>query len=613
MTTYRLSRHIGAAIALVLLVVFSACEEDTYTLGQAVIEGEPFSTNRIDYPIESIKQLKIDRVQTSQLPIFQLGNFKDPIFGTTSAQILTEVQLAEVKPIFGRLSADTESLEDVSGNNDTLNENETVVRARLYIPFQKVPAASQDSDSDGVQDTFDADPNDINSDSDGDGLTDNEERLRGTDPLNADTDGDGINDLDDESTPSNSYAKRVALDSIYSFSGNDVFDLTVRHSDFFLRDHEPTSGFLDPSAYFSDDSTKFEDFLGAVLFEGKDTISEFQYIEYQIDDPDTEEDESAFTDASKTKDPGIYIDLDPGFFQTMILDKEGGSELLSRSNFKDHFRGIHLSLAADNDLMMLLNLTSGYIEVDYTYDFWNTQDDSDASNDAIDSEERSFRLNLVSGGSFGITSGNAVNTWTAENNVSIIDNQDFVERVYLKGGSGYLAQFQIPDEIIEEIKTNNWLVNEASIVFYVDQDAMQQYPEQPSRLYLFKEGSNLPVYDAMTETSNNETPLGIFLNYDGILQYDSEGKSSHYTVRLTDYVNHVVLRDSVNVPINVAVSANIGLPVTYAAKVSDSDKVVSYPQMSAATPLSTVLYGSNATVSDDKRLELRIYYTQIQD
>ena len=613
MTTYRLSRHIGAAISLVLLVVFSACEEDTYTLGQAVIEGEPFSTNRIDYPIESIKQLKIDRVQTSQLPIFQLGNFKDPIFGTTSAQILTEVQLTEVKPVFGRLSADTETLQDVSGNNDTLNENETVVRARLYIPFQKVPTASSDSDSDGVQDTFDADPDDINSDSDGDGLTDNEERLRGTDPLNADTDGDGINDLDDESTASNSYAKRVSLDSIYSFSENDLFDLTVRHSDFFLRDHEPTSGFLDPSAYFSDDSSKFEDFLGAVLFEGRDTISEFQYIEYQIDDPDTQEDESAFTDASKTKDPGIYVDLDPDFFQTMILDKEGGSELLSRSNFKDHFRGIHLSLAADNDLMMLLNLTSGYIEVDYTYDFWNTQDDSDESNDAIDTEERSFRLNLVSGGSFGITSGNAVNTWTAENNVSVIENQDFVERVYLKGGSGYLAQFQIPDEIIEEIKANNWLVNEASIVFHVDQDAMQQYPEQPSRLYLFKDGSNLPVYDALTETSTNETPLGIFLNYDGILQYDTEGNSSHYTVRLTDYVNHVVLRDSVNVPINVAVSANIGLPVTYAAKVSDSEEVVSYPQMSAATPLSTVLFGSNPTVPEDKRLELRIYYTQIQD
>ena len=198
----------------------------------------------------------------------------------------------------------------------------------------------------------------------------------------------------------------------------------------------------------------------------------------------------------------------------MILDKEGGSELLSRSNFRDHFRGIHLSLATDNDIMMLFNLTSGYIEVDYTNDFWNTQGDSDESNDAIDTEERSFRLNLVSGGSFGITSGNAVNTWTAENSVSVVDNQDFVERVYLKGGSGYLAQFQIPDEIIDEIKTNNWLVNEANIVFHVDQDVMQQYPQQPSRLYLFKEGSNLPVYDAMTETSEDETPLGIFLNYD---------------------------------------------------------------------------------------------------
>jgi len=612
MTTYRLN-HFGAVIALVLLVVFSACEKDTYTLGQSVIEGEPFNTNRIEYPIESIKQLKVDRVQTSQLPIFQLGNFNDPIFGTTNAQILTQVQLTEAKPIFGRLSADTEGLEDLSGNNDTLNENETVVRARLYIPFQKVPAASQDSDSDGVQDAFDVDPNDINSDSDGDGLTDNEERLRGTDPLNADTDGDGINDIDDESTASNSYAKRVALDSIYSFSESKVYDLTVRHSDFFLRNHEPTSGFLDPSAYFSDDSSKFEDFLGVTLYQGRDTISEFQYIEYQMDNPDTEEDESAFTDASKTKDPGIYVDLDPQFFQTMILDKEGGSELLSRSNFRDHFRGIHLSLATDNDIMMLFNLTSGYIEVDYTNDFWNTQGDSDESNDAIDTEERSFRLNLVSGGSFGITSGNAVNTWTAENSVSVVDNQDFVERVYLKGGSGYLAQFQIPDEIIDEIKTNNWLVNEANIVFHVDQDVMQQYPQQPSRLYLFKEGSNLPVYDAMTETSEDETPLGIFLNYDGILQYDTEGEGSHYTVRLTDYLNHIVLRDSVNVPINVAVSANIGLPLTYAAKVSDSDEVISYPQMSAATPLGTVLYGSNNSVPEDKRLELKIFYTEIQN
>jgi hypothetical protein len=263
--------------------------------------------------------------------------------------------------------------------------------------------------------------------------------------------------------------------------------------------------------------------------------------------------------------------------------------------------------------MMLFNLTSGYIEVDYTNDFWNTQGDSDESNDAIDTEERSFRLNLVSGGSFGITGGNAVNTWTAENSVSVVDNQDFVERVYLKGGSGYLAQFQIPDEIIDEIKTNNWLVNEANIVFHVDQDVMQQYPQQPSRLYLFKEGSNLPVYDAMTETSEDETPLGIFLNYDGILQYDTEGEGSHYTVRLTDYLNHIVLRDSVNVPINVAVSANIGLPLTYAAKVSDSDEVISYPQMSAATPLGTVLYGSNNSVPEDKRLELKIFYTEIQN
>lgn len=605
-------RQLLLIVAPLLLLVLSSCEEDTFTLGQAVIDGEPFSTDRIDFPIENLKQFKFDKVQTSRLPVFQLGNFKDPIFGTTSAQILTQVQLSEVKPVFGVLPAATEALPELSGNNDTLNENETVVRARLYIPYLKVPSAFQDTDSDGVQDAFDVDPNAIDSDSDGDGLTDNEERLRGTDPLNPDTDGDGINDAEDDSTPSNSYARRIALDSIYSFSDNTVFDLTVRHSHFYLRDQDPSSGFLDPASYYSTDASRFQDFLGTTLFSGRDTISEFQYIEYQLDDPDTADvDESQLTDASKTKDPGIYVDLDTAFFQTMILDKEGGPELLSASNFKDHFRGIHLSLSAENDLMMLLNLTSGYIEIDYTYDFWNTQGDDDPSNDAMDTEERSFRLNLVSGGAFGITSGNAVNTWTTENLVEVSQTADFVDRLYLKGGSGYIGQFEIPSDIIDEIKANNWLVNEASIVFYVDQQAMAPFIEHPSRLYVYKEGSNQPVYDPRTETSESETPLGLFLNYDGILQYDATGTPSHYTVRLTDYVNHVVLRDSVNVPLNISLSANIGFPLTYPAQVFGSEQTIDYPQMSSATPLSTVLYGSSLSVPDDKRLALRIYYTEV--
>lgn len=51
-----------------------------------------------------------------------------------------------------------------------------------------------DTDGDGVADGQDVDPLDPNSDSDGDGLTDSVETVLGTDPLNSDTDGDGIDD-----------------------------------------------------------------------------------------------------------------------------------------------------------------------------------------------------------------------------------------------------------------------------------------------------------------------------------------------------------------------------------------------------------------------------------
>ncbi len=52
----------------------------------------------------------------------------------------------------------------------------------------------EDDDLDGVPNGQDADPNDPNSDSDGDGVSDLAETTGGTDPLNPDSDGDGVND-----------------------------------------------------------------------------------------------------------------------------------------------------------------------------------------------------------------------------------------------------------------------------------------------------------------------------------------------------------------------------------------------------------------------------------
>ena len=74
-------------------------------------------------------------------------------------------------------------------------ENETVTAVYLEIPFF---TNQNDKDNDGVIDSLDADPDDPQSNSDGDELTDIIETQAGLNPLSSDSDGDGILDHNDD-------------------------------------------------------------------------------------------------------------------------------------------------------------------------------------------------------------------------------------------------------------------------------------------------------------------------------------------------------------------------------------------------------------------------------
>ena len=124
------------------------------------------------------------------LPSYQLGKIQDDIFGNRDAVFVSQLTLEESDPRFGVTSQEKEETGDDS-NIQIIKENEEVIDAYLDIPFFN---NTFDTDGDGVIDAYDADPLDIYSDSDGDGLSDILERTNGTDPLNPDTDGDGIGD-----------------------------------------------------------------------------------------------------------------------------------------------------------------------------------------------------------------------------------------------------------------------------------------------------------------------------------------------------------------------------------------------------------------------------------
>ncbi len=597
-----------AILGTFLLLVHTSCEEDVTTIGNGVIDENPFNSDKAIYDVYAFNK-NIEAVQTNKLPIYQIGVFNDPIYGSTTASITSQLSLAggTGNPIFGNFAQSTEDNSGTDGNDATIEENETVTEVVLFIPYQR--NSNSDTDLDGVANEFDVDPEDPESDSDGDGLSDNAERLAGSDPLNQDTDGDGILDNEDTETLANRYPVKRQLDSIYG-NREAPFMFKVERSTYFLRDLDPNTNFLESQEFYS--SQEFApSFVSDVLFEGPVQIIDEQTLIFAEDDPLTEDDESL--EAPEVIEPGIRVLLDEAFFQTNILDKEGMPELVSNSNFKDFIRGLHLTVTPiTDDIMLLLDLRNAIITIDYEYDV--------IVDEVLEKAESAYNLSFITGLGNAPIQGNAVNTIIAESYPpEISDNLDSgtnSSRIYLKGGPGIYTEINLFDEnndetLINDIKSKNWIINEANLVFYVDREALDAVggiPEPP-RLYMYNTENNNPLYNVNNENSVADSRFGAYLDYGAFLE-EENNLGMKYKIRITDHINNLVLRDSANATLGLIISPDIRISgVSTAVVDGNTDKTL--PVASNLTPLGTVLYGSAANVPEEKKLKLEIFYTEL--
>jgi hypothetical protein len=597
-----------SALVGTLFLMTVSCEDELDTIGEGVVGGEPFTTGTVEYDVFAFNK-SIVAVQTNRLPLYQLGTFNDPVYGKRKASIMTQVTLSSSEPVFGDYSQATENNADSDDNDATVPEEETVKEVYLYIPFQVPPTVTRDSDGDGVENELDSDPFDATSDTDGDGVTDIEERNIGSNPLDADQDGTGDNFVP------NIYPRTYDLDSIYG-DRTKSFDIKVSRSNYFLRDLDPNTNFEERQRYFSNQN--FSSFIGEELtLEGQKTvvIDNQEMLTFAEDDPDTDVDESETVVESRLA-PGIRVPLNPEFFQQNILDKEGGSELLSQFNFADFFRGIHITAgdADSEELMFLLDLTDANITITYEYQDYNSTDED------VETAEKDFVLNLLSVNSnTNSFIGNAVNIFEEEplspDIASELDNGENASQIYVKGAKT-LAEIRLFEEtlngggdIINQIRANNWIINEANLVFHVNQSALGGGDVvEPPRLYLYNAETNLPLYNIATENNRNEGPLGIYLNYDGII--DKENNTTKYTIRITEHLNNIIVRDSTNASLALTLTSNIDFIGTQEG-MDGSDQGIDVPVMSSISPLGTILYGSNVDpANEDKKLKLEIHYTE---
>lgn len=615
--------------------ILVSCEQDLTTVGSGVVGNEPFTTGQEVYDV-FVYNRNIEAVQSNKLPIYQLGTYSDPIYGKTQAAVTSQIFLPSANPTFGSLSQEKENRAGSSGESfTTIQENETVKEVFLYIPFLTKTGVT-DSDSDGVEDEFDAEPENNENDDDNDGVSNVVEIASSTDPLNAnsvDADRDGLNDTDGAALFTNNFAKKVELDSIYINGVNydDVdnsvspsFTLKVERSTFYLRDLDPNANFQESQEYYS--SQEFSpDFVSDLLFEGVVEINNNQILLPNEDDESTEDVDESLTFTKL--EPGIRISLNNDFFQTNILDKEGSSELLSQSNFKEFIRGLHFSIMDEegNDVFFMFDLKDSNITLTYEYNSYDTNGTTDDTSDDTANviKERDFIFSFLSQVSSGSVTGNAINTIITENYgpqiAQVLDSNENASRIYLKGGPGTYAEINLFEEnggesLIDQIKTENWVINEANLVFYVDRNELDSKGAklEPPRLYLYNAENSFPLINQLTEQNDLESQslYGLYLNYDGVLE-KTDGKGVKYSVKITDHINNLVVRDSVNATLALTLSTNIQNWNVADAKVSNGEKRIA--TTSNLTPLGTVLYGSNLQVTDpnfDKRLRLEIFYTK---
>ena len=598
------------SIFLIISIILFSCNKDYNTVGLNLIDNNPFRTSFEEVPV-FVKMRKIPPYVSNSLTTFQLGEFEDNIYGTSMVSFLGQLNFEDPSLAFGNISQSKEDNPDTD-NISQIPEEETVKNVFLDIPFF---TNVDDDDNDGVINLYDVDSTDPYSDSDGDGVSDADESNAGQNPLDPDTDGDGIPDGEDtESVNPNAGGTLYELDSLLGNS-NASFKLKVSELDYFLRPYDPEVNFEQFQKYYSNNSLA-SDFSGTTLYEDEISINSKELVFYNEDDPETEDvDESETVKERLT--PRIRVELDKDFFQTRILDKEGSDDISNLDNFKLYFKGIVLeTFDFSEPLLMILNFNEAEIKVEYEYKEYNKQGTTDdTSDDTVDIADGDFRF-LFNGIKLNSFKNDAFPGYVYS---SVLDTLKNPKQVFLKGGEGVMAEIELFKnddgvDLLEEIRSKEWLINEANLSIYIDKEMLSSSGGiiEPSRLYLYDIKNKAPVIDYFVDNSAGPKPYQNKVVHGGLIQLDEDKNGLMYKIRMSEHIKNIVRKDSTNTKLGLVVSSDINNTINI--EVEDSDFMTFTPNSSAINPLGTVLIGPSPSAENyDKRMRLNIFYTEVNN
>jgi hypothetical protein len=423
------------------------------------------------------------------------------------------------------------------------------------------------------------------------------------------------------------------IDSVY---GSTATKLYVYKSNFYLRDFNPSGDFSDSQNYYSNGALSNSESINQAEIEAE-LLYESGILGDGSDDfiPSSERIDLTSLDSlgesyvSSSIAPAIRLKLNnpnDNFWQSLFFENEGNPELINPNTFKEFFRGLYIKADGVNSdgSMMLLNFASSNtkLTIHYTSET-STDSDTDSGGTSTEtiSSQNEYVLNFTD---------NLVNIY--ENNflvdVSNSNTIDGDERIYLKGGEGYMSTVDlfggdIQDEngemvnafehfknsfYDEENEIANKIINEAYIEFFVDQT--QDIGSEPDRIYLYNFEQNTALIDYFLDQSVSSTTINAKINHLEPLTRDGDsitGEGVKYKIRITEHLNNLILRDSTNASLALVVTSNVGSIDNFSI-LNSGEEDRDFPSGAILTPKGTVLHGSQSE-DIDKRPRIKIYYT----
>ena len=607
-------RHISKLlVSVTLILVISSCNQDFHPVGEALFIDQTLETLTESFPTFTFQE-KLKKVQTNGLPLMQLGKINHPIFGQAEASFTAQLTIPN-NLFFGNHRQQFEDEPDDSDPN-LIPENETVKFVYLDIPFF---TNQDDADNDGVIDSLDADPNDPLSNSDGDELTDLIEFQSQLNPLSSDSDGDGILDHNDDDNATYQSGNNVyQIDSVYG-NREATFNLKVYELGAYLNELDPSDNFETTQAFYSTQDYYEEGFSRAVLYDDIISLNFDEIrINYKEDDPETPDVDETLQVETRLS-PRLRVPLDIGFFQENFIDKEGSTDLETSVNFQKALRGIIIR-AEDfsEDLYMLLDIQNAAVNIVYEYDDYQTQGTlGDTSDDTVEKVEK--EISLAFNGIRINTLKNSLFDAAVQEQLIASSNNTPTNRLYVQSGTflGKIRLFDIENqnenELIESLRGQSWLINEANLIFYIDPNLASSKELLAQRLYLFAYNSGFPLSDYVSDGSVSN--FGRNSNkkiFGGLLEYDDNNVPYRYKFNITDHISNIIRNDSINFDLGLVVNADIN-NITPIKAVTESEQDLVYPLTATLNPLGAILIGSHPDASsEDKKVRLELIYSSYQ-